>query len=143
MAKDFTEYAEQKANEFRETCSSPPLHEEYREEAGSEGERGEVFARLPLAKDAYLHVHEKVVSREGGFHREVYCYALIVEDAHAESWERDPTHPDEPVHGHAGGGRTRKPAEVLSYRQALEKAWDIVTWRELAPWEFVEPDPNE
>jgi hypothetical protein len=39
MAKDFTEYAHQKADEFRETCSEPLSREEYGEEAGSDATR--------------------------------------------------------------------------------------------------------
>lgn len=134
MAKDFTEYAMQKADEIRETCSEAPFREEYREEAGSNGKRGEILVQIPLGDEVYLHVHEKVVKKLGGFHREVYCYALIVEGAHSDSWERDPTHPDEPIHGHEGDGRTRKVCEVVSFKEALEKAWEIVTARELAPW---------
>jgi hypothetical protein len=143
MARDFTEYALQKEQEFRETCSEPPLREEYSEEAGSGGTRGFVYANLPLSSDAYLKVYEKVVARSGGFHREVYCYALIIEGAHAEGWERDPTHPDEPVHAHEGdrNERTRKPFRVVSYQEALEMAWEIVTERERAPW-VLEPPPE-
>jgi hypothetical protein len=134
MARDFTEYALQKQAEFRDTCSAPPVLEEYKEEAGSNGKRGEVYAQIELAEDAFLYVHEKVVRKLGGFTREVYCYALVIDEANAESWERDPIHSDEPIHAHTGPDRKRKPCEVVSFKEALEKAWNIVIERELAPW---------
>ena len=117
------------------------MPEQYEEEPGSEGKRGTVYALLVLTEDAYLKVFERVEVHQSGAHREVYSYALIVEGAHYKSWERDPTHPDEPVHEHDGKERARTPSERISFKEALEQAWEILADRELAPWETEEDLP--
>lgn len=132
---DVWTYFLQKEAEFKDRCGAAPEDATYEEELGSGGMRGKVFAKLILTDDAYLQVYESVVVRQGSIHREVYSYALIVDGAHAHGWERDPLHTDAVVHEHAGADRMRQASEPLSFKAVVEAAWEILTERELAPWE--------
>lgn len=63
-----------------------------------------------------------------------YSYALVVDGVHEHGWERDPTHPEMPIHEHDGGSRTRLPGERVTFAEAVELAWERLSSRELAPW---------
>lgn len=132
---DVWTYFQQKETEFRDRCGAVPDDAVFEEEPGSNGQRGKLFAQLLLGEDAYLQVYESAVVRNGAIHREVYSYALIVDGAHAHGWERDPLHTDAVVHEHTGSERVRQPSEPVSFKAVVEAAWDILTERELAPWE--------
>jgi hypothetical protein len=138
MAKDFIEYAHQKADAFHDCCSAPPERERYEvdEGEGDDGMRGSVEAILPLLGDAYLKVYEAVEIIDGSYaHRDVYSYALIVEGQHEHGWERDPiNHPEMPVHEHAGDERTRISSDPVTFDEVLDQAWDRLSSREIAPW---------
>lgn len=76
---------------------------------------------------AFLSVSETVVvTDEQSIHREEYAYYLIVDQVEVWGWERDLSH-DPPVHRHVGPGHAREEADPISFRAAVELAWDEVT----------------
>lgn len=133
---DIWDYFHQKEAEFKDRCSCPPTDAKYEEDEGSDGTRGIVRARIWMEDDAYLDVYEAVQVVDGRhIHREVYCYALVVDGVHEHSWERDPSHPEMPVHEHDGERRRREAAERISFARAHELAWERLTSRAIAPWD--------
>lgn len=132
---DVWTYFHQKEAEFRDRCGYVPEDASYEEDEGSEGQSGAVRARLWLQDDAYLDVYEAVEVVDGShIHRTTYSYALVVDGVHEHGWERDPTHPEMPIHEHDGDGRTRLPGERVTFAEAVELAWERLSSRELAPW---------
>src|SRR4051794_4606274 len=99
---DLVEYFERKEREFAEASAHPERPPMFEAEAGSSGQAGRVLAFLGMTEKAYMKVTERVVIQDDGHpNRESYSYALILDEAFAYGWERDPfTHPELPVHEH-------------------------------------------
>jgi hypothetical protein len=98
-ATDVWEYFQQKETEIRERCGYVPDDAVFEQDAGPDGQSGVLRVRIWLADDAYLDVYEAVEIIDGSHvHRRACAYALIIDGIHEHGWERDPTHPEMPLH---------------------------------------------
>jgi hypothetical protein len=122
-------YFQRKEVEFRR-FGLVPERERYDADPNSDGTEGLVEVILPLTNNAYLKVYElvEVVDRRY-IRRFQYAYVLIIDRAHAHSWELDPTHYEMPVHEHVGPLRVRREAQPVSFKQALLVCWKLVSSR--------------
>jgi len=128
------DYFDQKEREFA-AAAYPDRPVIFEADPASDGAAGRVQAFLGLTEDAYMKVHERVVIRDGVVHREVYSYALVIDEAFVHGWERDPqNHPECPVHEHGPEPRReRRATDPISLPKALERAWDELSLRAEAP----------
>jgi hypothetical protein len=134
-AVDIVTCFQQKEAEIRDRCGFVPDDATFEEDDGSGGKSGAIRARIWLADDAYFDFYEAIEIVDGSHaHRRVYSYALIVDGIHEYGWNRDPIHPEDPVHEHDGEARDRVPGERITFAEALEIAWERLSSRELAPW---------
>jgi hypothetical protein len=131
VAQDFWEYAMQRRRECDE-LSVPHDELDFVEEDGTNGARGQIHGHVTLAYspelDTYLDVKEVVVVADGHAHREEYAYYLIVNGKDLWGHERDPGHPDQPIHCHPRDHKTRYPCDPISFKAAVELAWDHVSY---------------
>lgn len=98
------------------------------EEAGAAGRRGRVLGLVWLREDAYVQIHEAVKVKGSGVTREKYAYFLVVDGREVGGYERDPTHdPAEHRDCSSGVPHERQPAEAVSFKQAMEEAWDYLS----------------
>ncbi|HVX33854.1 MAG TPA: hypothetical protein VHA80_12000 [Solirubrobacterales bacterium] len=135
-------YFHQKEAEFRERCGHVPDGAVF-EADDPDGQSGALRARFWLENDVYLDVYEGVEIVDGSYvHRRAYSYALIIDGVHEHSWERDPTHPEMPLHEHHGPERKRFPSDRISFAEAIEQVWELLSSRELAPWSLESADPE-
>lgn len=125
---DVWEYFESRRREISDASLTTDRGFVFAEEAGSGGQRGRVFGRIIISDRAFLQVNERLVVRGTGVHRDEYAYYLIVDEAEAWGYERDPTHPD-PVHRH-DRDHNRYPCEPVSFKQVLEKAWQSSSYED-------------
>jgi Family of unknown function (DUF6516) len=100
----------------------------FAEEEGSDGKRGMVFGRLILSDRAFLQVHEAVVVRGSGIHREEYAYHLIYDGEELLGFDRDPTH-DPPEHGH-GRAHSQVEAGGVTFKEVAKLAWESIAQEE-------------
>ncbi|HWO47586.1 MAG TPA: hypothetical protein VNM41_05945 [Solirubrobacterales bacterium] len=134
-AVDIATCLQQKELEIRDRCGYVPDDATFEEDEGSEGKSGAIRARIWMTNDAYFDIYEAIeIVDESHAHRRVYSYALIVDFVHEYGWNRDPIHPEDPVHEHDGDDRERVPAGRITLSEAWEGAWERLTSRELAPW---------
>jgi hypothetical protein len=128
---DIWTYFSQREKEFEEFSLAPdPPDAMFAEEHGSNGRRGKVFGHAHLSDNAYLEIHEEVVIvDESHVHREEYGYFLIIDGVEMWGYERDPSH-DPPVHRHTYGHSERIDADPISFKDAVELAWQEVSRRE-------------
>jgi hypothetical protein len=135
-------YFNQKETEFRDRCGHVPDEAVFEADA-PDGASGSLRARFWLADDAYLDVYEGIeIIDASHIHRRAYSYVLIIDGVHEHSWERDPTHPEMPIHEHHGPNRERIPSSRISFADAVEQVWDRLSSRELAPWKYDSADPE-
>lgn len=133
---DIWDYFSQKEREFSSCSAYPDRPVLFEEEEGSDGKRGRLVAFLGMTEDSYMKVAERVViGDDGSAHREAYHYALVLQEAFAYGWERDPdTHPECPVHEHGPAPeRVRKPSEPVTLTEALTLAWEMISLQAEAP----------
>jgi hypothetical protein len=133
---DIWDYFSQKEREFAAYSAYPDRPFSFEVEDGSDGKMGRIVAFLGMGEDAYMKVVERVVMRDDGSpYREAYHYALVLQEAFAYGWERDPfTHPDCPVHEHGPAPkRERKASEPVTLPEALERAWEMISLQAEAP----------
>lgn len=97
----------------------------YLEEQGSDGQRGRVWGRIVLSERAFLQVNEVVEVRGTGVTRLEYAYFVVYNGLELWGEERDPTHTPA-VHRH-DRDHNRFPSEVISFKDALTRAWEIVS----------------
>jgi hypothetical protein len=139
-AQDLAEYFAQRQRECRE-LSLPDDELEYYEEEGSGGHYGHVTGEIVLSGEieAYLNIHELVRVQDGYAHREEYAYFLIIEGVEIGGDERDPVrHPEMPEHRHSRG-HDRHPSESVSFKAAVEHAWQVVS--DALEWGIDDLDP--
>lgn len=98
----------------------------YAELEGSNGQRGRVYGRAIFNDVAFLHVDELVEVRDTGVTRVEYAYYLIYDEIEIWAYERDPTH-EPAVHRHDRGHAHRFPSEPISFKSALELAWETIS----------------
>jgi hypothetical protein len=126
VLRDFWDYVERRRREC-EDLSVPHDDLIFVEEDGTGGCRGQVHGHVTLALDpdvdSYLDVKEIVVIRNGVAHREEYAYYLIVNSKDLWGHERDPAHQDA-IHCHARDHDTRYACEPISFKGAVEMAWE-------------------
>jgi hypothetical protein len=124
---DVWDYLADREREIRAlSAHSPDLHAA--EEEGSDGKRGRILARVWLNDAAFVQCHE--VIRVEGEHitREKYAYYLCLDGQEIGGYERDPTH-DPAAHKHCSDREEheRLPGPTVSFKQAVEEAWDYVS----------------
>ena len=123
---DVWDYFFQKQVEWAEHSAHPDRPFPFEEEAGSNGQRGEIFCNLHLTDDAYLRVFERVEVRGSGIARKTYAYSLIIDGAHAHGWAREPDH-EPAVHEHLGPDRQRQAAEPIGLAACIDLAWEMAS----------------
>jgi hypothetical protein len=98
------------------------------DEAGSKGQRGRLMGRVSLSERAVVSVHESVVVRGEGIHREKYAYFLSIDGREIGGYERDPSHaPPEHQHCSTRAPHERSTATSISFKDAIEEAWEHVS----------------
>ena len=97
------------------------------EEEGSQGQRGRLLGRAWLNDEAFVEVHEVVQVVDNHITREKYAYFLCIGSDEIGGYERDPTH-DPAEHRHCSHREEHEsaPAEAVSFRQAIEEAWQYL-----------------
>lgn len=102
-------------------------------EVGSDDLRGRIFGHFVLTENAYLQVHELVEVVGNHVHRMEYGYFLIIDGFEVWGYERDPNHAHEGLldHRHTEDHADRIACEPISFKEAVEKAWDEITERGL------------
>ena len=126
---DIWQYSLQREAEFKTLGCVPdrPWSEVFTVEESDE-RRARVLTNVGLTDNAYLRVYERIVMRAGRPTREAYGYCLVIEEQHVCSWERDPQHPDSPVHEHHGENRARvRGTRPIPFKRAVELAWEEVS----------------
>jgi len=145
VADDVWEYFDQRRREHRDLSVAESDDFLFVAEEGSGGLRGQIFGAVTLWDVAFLSVHEVVLIEDGSAHREEYGYFLVINGAEIWGHERDPSH-DPPVHCH-GSDHSRHAAKApISFREAVEMAWETSSIEaeygpgelELVPPRFVE-----
>lgn len=131
---DVYEYFHTRERECREHSLVPDADfaEMFGEEAGSNGQRGIIFANFTLTERGYLKVWEAVVVHGSGIHRESYSYYMIYDGEQKWGYDRDPDH-DPQDHGHEGPGHERVDCGSVTFLEVVERAWETVTAEETMP----------
>lgn len=127
--EDVWDYFERRDREVAaQSCAWDDDGTRYAEEHGSNGQRGRIWGRVLLSDHAFLQVNE-AIKVDGGYVRRVeYAYFLVYDGAELWGEERDPTH-DPAVHCH-DRHHNRFPSSVISFKDALTKAWKMAAAEE-------------
>lgn len=136
---DVWEYFASKHKEIAEASLAVDDGFLFAEENGSGGQRGRLWGRIIISERAFLQVSERVVVVGSGIHRDEYAYYFVRDGSELWGYERDPTH-DEPEHRHDRDHR-RFACEPISFKEALEKAWETESQEE--SWEEPGEEPGE
>lgn len=93
------------------------------------GAKGRLVMRLTLSERAFVRVAERVELHDNYVHRESYAYYLIVDGQEYYSRDLDQYHGH---HGHPtpGNHQIRVPAERISFKDFIAKAWEILSAEE-------------
>jgi hypothetical protein len=120
-------YFHRKEVEFRR-FGLVPERERYAATDASRGAEGRLHVVLRLAENAYLRVYEQIEVIDRRYPRRVaYAYVLVIDGAHAHSWEFDPSHDAMPVHEHVGPLRLRRKAAPITLEQVLRESWELLS----------------
>jgi hypothetical protein len=129
---DVWTYFAQREREFEELSLAPdPPDAMFAVERGSSGRRGRVFGHVYLSDTVYLEISEVVVVQNDHIHREEYAYFLVMDGVEMWGYERDLSH-DPPVHRHTFGHTSRIEAEPISFKEAVERAWQEMSLQDRA-----------
>ena len=126
---DVWTYFHQRERELQDLSLVPesPFAEMVAEEEGSDGQRGRMLGNLFLAEQVFLAVHEVIVVENDHIHREEYGYFLVIDGEEIWGYERDLSHKPT-IHRHIAGHR-REPAEAISFKEVVDRAWGEMTER--------------
>jgi hypothetical protein len=127
MARTIPEYFAERREECRKLSLADASPPRYLVEAGSEEKRGRIILSLHMTARASMAVSESIhIDDEKGLHRVEYAYYLLIDGQ--EYWARDL----DPIHGYHGHtiGHKRTEAERISFKKAVEEAWEIVSQEE-------------
>lgn len=127
MARTIPEYFAERREECRKLSLPDAAPPRYLVEAGSDEKRGRIILSLHMTERATMAVSESIqIDSENGLHRVEYAYYLLIDGQ--EYWARDL----DPVHGYHGHtiGHERVEAGRISFKQAAEEAWAIVSKEE-------------
>lgn len=137
MARTIPEYFAERREECRKLSlfeASPPR---FLVEAGSEEKRGRIILSLHMTARASMAVSESIhIDDANGLHRVEYAYYLLIDGQ--QYWSRDL----DTFHGYHGHtiGHERTKAERVSFKKAVEEAWEIVSQEE--ELEEASPPPD-
>jgi len=131
---DVWTYFEQKERQFKELSMVPLTSATamFAEEEGTNGRRGRVVAELMLTERSRMFVHEVVVVVGEHIRREEYAYYLVVDDEEVWGYDRDPSHSPS-VHGHIGADHARQKAPRVTFKAAVQQAWNDISALEFEP----------
>jgi hypothetical protein len=136
---DVWDYFESKSREIEDFGLTRDDGFQFLAEAGSGDQRGRVWGRILLTDRTFLEISERVEVRGNHVERTEYAYYLIIDGAEVWGYELDPSHADLPVHRH-DRSHARFPAEIVSFKRALEMAWE--TAAEEDSWSPPEDEPT-
>jgi hypothetical protein len=126
MARTIPEYFAERREECRKLSlveASPP---KFLLEAGSDERRGLILS-LHMTARASMAVSESIhIDDEKGLHRVEYAYYLLIDGQ--QYWSRDL----DSFHGYHGHtiGHERTEAGRVTFKKAVEEAWEIVSQEE-------------
>jgi len=126
MARTIQEYFEERKEECKRLSLVPNTRPRYLIEVGSDEKRGRILMALHMTERASLEVSESVVIQGNHAHRRSYAYYLVIDGQ--EYWSRD----YDSIHGYHGHtiGHKRIKAGRVSFKEAAEQAWEIVSQEE-------------
>lgn len=137
MARTIPEYFEERREECRKLSLADASPPRYLIEDGSEEQRGRIILSLHMTARASMAVSESIhIDDVRGLHRVEYAYYLLIDGQ--EYWSRDL----DTIHGYHGHtiGHKRTEAGRISFKKAVEEAWEIVSQEE--ELEEASPPPD-